>query len=478
MFSVPTARIDGLLRLSGGLVASYAHRPLVLAVGPDAERHDLVDHQLIMHAWTGIEVERRLHVYASAPVILSQGGDSPVVAGPASPTAFGDMRIGARLALPEPGPSWPEVSLGVELWLPTGDTKAYAGSDTVRVAPRLTLSGGAAAVWWASSFATRLAPEARSSLYGSELEVAAAGGVALGPVRVGPELVARLALRDEQPRAPGGHSMEARLGATATLGAWVFGVAAGPGIGVAPGTPELRVLAGVALAFDVVHEPATDARPAPHASGASSEASKAPDASTVTPAPGAAGGIASKVPPVTEEATTPGAPVGEPVAGGDPCPSASAGIAENQGGSHEPCAAAPVTELAIVSDRIVVLEPIRFLVGAPELDPSSSTLLDRIAALIQAHPELGRVAVDGHTDGRGNPLANLALSRRRAVSVMNALIERGVDPRRLEARGFGPTRPIAEETTEEGRAKNRRVEFVVRRRSQAGSDGWVDGTID
>jgi OOP family OmpA-OmpF porin len=64
------------------------------------------------------------------------------------------------------------------------------------------------------------------------------------------------------------------------------------------------------------------------------------------------------------------------------------------------------------------------------------------------------------------------------VSVARWLIARGVDARRLETRGFGPRRPIADNGTEEGRAANRRVEFQILRRTTEGADGWIDGPLE
>ncbi|HTJ81385.1 MAG TPA: OmpA family protein, partial [Polyangiaceae bacterium] len=62
-------------------------------------------------------------------------------------------------------------------------------------------------------------------------------------------------------------------------------------------------------------------------------------------------------------------------------------------------------------------------------------------------------------------------------SVERWLTEHGVDARRLEARGFGAKQPIADNATEEGRAKNRRVEFVILHRTGEGARGWIDGTL-
>ncbi|HEU0289221.1 MAG TPA: OmpA family protein, partial [Burkholderiales bacterium] len=70
------------------------------------------------------------------------------------------------------------------------------------------------------------------------------------------------------------------------------------------------------------------------------------------------------------------------------------------------------------------------------------------------------IAVEGHTDNVGQATANKALSEQRARSVMNAIVAVGIDPKRVSAAGFGQERPIADNRSEEGRSKNRRVELV------------------
>ena len=69
--------------------------------------------------------------------------------------------------------------------------------------------------------------------------------------------------------------------------------------------------------------------------------------------------------------------------------------------------------------------------------------------------------VEGHTDSRGSDAYNLTLSQKRAESVRNYLISRGVSPDRMEPRGFGESQPIADNRTEQGRSQNRRVEFII-----------------
>jgi outer membrane protein OmpA-like peptidoglycan-associated protein len=98
--------------------------------------------------------------------------------------------------------------------------------------------------------------------------------------------------------------------------------------------------------------------------------------------------------------------------------------------------------------------------------------------VLKEHPEIARIAVDGHTDNVGQDKANLALSRRRAIAVVRWLVEHGIDERRLEARGFGQRRPIADTKTAEGLSKNRRVEFQILKKTELGERGWKDGAVD
>jgi len=95
-----------------------------------------------------------------------------------------------------------------------------------------------------------------------------------------------------------------------------------------------------------------------------------------------------------------------------------------------------------------------------ELKPESAPALAEVAKLLKADPSLSLFVV-GHTDNAGTPDHNLELSRARAQAVMQALVkEHGIAPARLRAEGCGPFAPVAPNTTEEGRVKNRRVELV------------------
>lgn len=93
--------------------------------------------------------------------------------------------------------------------------------------------------------------------------------------------------------------------------------------------------------------------------------------------------------------------------------------------------------------------------------PTSQPMLAEVVKLLATDPAL-KLTIEGHTDNAGTPQHNQTLSQGRANAVMGTLIAQGVDPTRLAAKGLGQTKPIADNGSEEGRAKNRRVELVRR----------------
>ena len=104
----------------------------------------------------------------------------------------------------------------------------------------------------------------------------------------------------------------------------------------------------------------------------------------------------------------------------------------------------------------VTLPGIFFHTGSDALVETSLAELDRLAEALRRHPRL-RLEVGGHTDDVGNDLDNQRLSERRAKAVYDYLILCGVDPAGLTYRGYGESRPVADNKTEEGRAANRRT---------------------
>jgi OOP family OmpA-OmpF porin len=101
-----------------------------------------------------------------------------------------------------------------------------------------------------------------------------------------------------------------------------------------------------------------------------------------------------------------------------------------------------------------------FDTGRATLQPSSQEQLGNIAAILKAYPNV-HVKIGGYTDNTGDAAANVALSDARAKNVMDSLVAAGIDPSRLESKGYGDQYPVGDNNTEEGRALNRRIALLV-----------------
>jgi outer membrane protein OmpA-like peptidoglycan-associated protein len=98
--------------------------------------------------------------------------------------------------------------------------------------------------------------------------------------------------------------------------------------------------------------------------------------------------------------------------------------------------------------------------GSATLQPQSQEQLQNIAAILKAYPNV-HMRIGGYTDNTGSADQNLKLSTDRANSVMAALVNLGISPDRLDAKGYGEDHPVADNSTEEGRARNRRISMLV-----------------
>ena len=110
--------------------------------------------------------------------------------------------------------------------------------------------------------------------------------------------------------------------------------------------------------------------------------------------------------------------------------------------------------------RLQAPEAITFQTGSATLQPQFMSVLDQLAQSLQQYPNT-IVRIEGHTDSTGSAAFNQTLSENRAQAVASYLIQRGVPANRIQTVGFGATRPIADNRTPEGRAKNRRVEILL-----------------
>lgn len=130
------------------------------------------------------------------------------------------------------------------------------------------------------------------------------------------------------------------------------------------------------------------------------------------------------------------------------------------------------TKVQLTEGKIEILEKVYFDFDGDEIEGRSADLLDEVAAVLRRNPDIAQVEVGGHTDEKGPDQYNLDLSQRRVESVRAYLIDAGVGPDRLVAKGYGESEPIASNANAEGRAENRRVEFTILARTEA-EDGAI-----
>ncbi|MBI1849297.1 MAG: OmpA family protein [Planctomycetes bacterium] len=114
----------------------------------------------------------------------------------------------------------------------------------------------------------------------------------------------------------------------------------------------------------------------------------------------------------------------------------------------------------IENQRLVIPEPVTFQTGSHDLDESSGPTLDYVAQFMTARPDVTVLRVECHQSRDGDLAAAQRLTEQRALSVVRALVARGVDRKRLLAVGFGATKPVISGNTPDAKAANRRVEFA------------------
>jgi outer membrane protein OmpA-like peptidoglycan-associated protein len=107
------------------------------------------------------------------------------------------------------------------------------------------------------------------------------------------------------------------------------------------------------------------------------------------------------------------------------------------------------------------MEQVKFATGSAVILPASDPILQAVLKVLNDHPEIKGLSIEGHTDNTGAAAGNKKLSAARAASVVTWLVKHGIDKSTLTSAGFGQERPIDSNSTPEGRQNNRRVEFHI-----------------
>jgi outer membrane protein OmpA-like peptidoglycan-associated protein len=463
-FAVETAAAApaGTLRLAA--LAEIASGLLTLELG--GERDPLLERRLSLHLLGGWSLGW-LELAAHLPVVAYQDADFSLlerqgVAGPlvdpVSRTALGDLRLGAKLPLLREA-RWPlGLSALLDLRLPTGNPDAFT-SDGLAVVPsaiatrslgRLRLDAQLGyVVRRAGQYAQLVVHDGWAYGAGASMELPRAGF--LERWRAIAELTGGwprgYELSTERYRVP----LSVRGGLRwFALPALSIEAGAGTGLGRAGyGRESWRAFAGVrftpgARSGAAARAPAPAPPPAPQPD---------PDRDGVL-------GAKDRCP---DEPGRPGLD-GCPDRDRDEIPDRDDRCPDERGPPQNAgCPAAEDAPLVeIETERLSLKDAIHFDVDKDTIRPESFRILDEVAKLLAAHPELRKVRVEGHTDDTGAAAYNKDLSRRRAVSVVRHLVEKGgIARERLEPVGYGLERPVATNATAVGRALNRRVEFTI-----------------
>jgi len=483
-------------RYTLSLLGSYGRSPLSVETAGGDSLGDLIGSVGTLHLLGAYGVMDWLDVGVGISAHRMAGGSEFEEAPPAlqsaslssSKVAFGDLRIVPRASLyRHAGPSGFDFGALLATWLPTGSNSVYAG-ESFRIMPGLALDY-AARNWMLAfnlGYMVRAAAEVLGSTVDDQLQLGAGGSVDLDPRF---SLLAEVATHlnvlsdnfssaDVATEALVGVRYRSRAGFGAQL-------AGGPGIANGINSPIYRLVASVGYEGTTIKPPAeieeTPELDADHDGivDIADRCARDPEDRDQfedddgCPDPDNDGDAVAdtedRCPLQAEDRDGYEDQDGcsdadndqDSVAdASDACPN-EPGVAEANGC---PAPAASPAAVVVAAEKIELRETILFGNNNAQIQPESQPLIDEIAKVLNEHPEIELVSIEGHSDNRGAAAHNLKLSEARAKSVLEGLAARGIAAGRLTAKGFGLSQPIAENETEEGRAKNRRVELRIERR--------------
>jgi outer membrane protein OmpA-like peptidoglycan-associated protein len=528
-FALDDLDMAGNGRLAIGLVNDYSYRSLV-GYHPDGTiSGSVVRNQYYAHLGASVLLADRFRIALNVPLQVYADGQSATIAGAlhraAEDVDVGDVRASADARLFGEKGDAATMAAGAHVMLPAGTTSAYTGDGKPRVVPHLLFAGKVSSFAYSANagFQVRGRDEAWGNGYlGSGVVFGASAGLLLANERllVGPEVVGSTVTADGRAFDERTTPVELLLGAHYDVGDFRVGAGAGTALARGYGAPVARGL----LSFEWVPgdaKPEVEATKVVDRDGdgvadcedacgwAAGPRSNDPDKNGCPPADADKDGVPDEVDACPLAA---GVSSSDPKANGCPADADSDGVPDLQdacpreagkrtldaktngcperdqdgdgvldaddaclttAGVHTSDPKTNGCPKAFLEDgRITISEQVRFETASAEIAPDkdSQEILEAVVAVLKAHPEAAHVLVEGHTDDRGDAKANKTLSQARAESVVDWLVAHGVAKSRLGAAGFGSERPLEPNTTEAGRAKNRRVELHLDQKS-SGSEG-------
>jgi outer membrane protein OmpA-like peptidoglycan-associated protein len=514
VLGVQSARVGEHLAFSARLFADYAHQPLrLVSTVDDRFQHIMVSNQSHFTLTAALALKERFELGLSVPVLLHQATEGAALVdsrlgGRVSSAAFSELRLSTKAVLVRAENYGLALSLPVTL--PTAPADSYVGGSSLTFNPTVVgeLAGprGSRVMLNAG-----LLLERSRQFLNLHLGPAFTYGVG-GKVDLVPRW--NLAFLSTLSGQVGLSQPSAETSPLELLLALRWGfirdmemtLGAGPGLTNGYGTPRYRLLA--ALSY-VPGARSTPARPAP-------VAHPVPPPPPTTPAPPPMPAPPPLVARDDETRVQAGQSVSLNVLGNDEgqrgealrlveVTSATGGQVElapdgtvhytaregfsgreeltyrvvGEGGRvatgtlvvnveapppPPPPAPAPSPAPAAVvveKGKIRALDKVLFATNKDEVLPESLHILDDVFHLMSTDATIRKVRIEAHTDNKGSAAYNQDLSERRAKWVREYLVKKGIDPVRLDSKGFGPSRPIDTNDTPEGRGNNRRVEFVI-----------------
>lgn len=510
-------------RFYGNLAAGFALNPLRVNNVTDVpavrrQIDDPIGGQFVLYPSLGMEVARRFGFNVMLPFIPYQfTGDDPVAEGvgngglTGTHTALMDLRLDARVLAWESNDRKTRLGGGAAVWIPTGTETGFAGD---RSATGMLYASGEhqfQSFLLTGMIGPHFRPDralegtASTLAVGSELRYAVGGFMPLrdGRIRLGLEFWGSTGIEKVTPSRGGEQS--SFFSSNNTTIEWLAqgrflldkrervyaNVGAGTRLSGGYGAADVRILASIGTYLTLEdfkppappprvrvvpdvedHDPDTDGDGYPDSIDKCPtipEDGKPPAPTDGCPAPVDSDGDGipdhlDKCPNEPEDmdgiqdsdgcpekdADNDGVPDMEDACPLEPGPRSQ--IAEKNG--------CPTLTKVTEDGEVTLMQPIEFDTGKATIKPVSYPILDEVVTLMKARPDI-RMQIHGHTDNRGAHDMNMKLSKDRAASVLNYLKSKGIAANRLESDGFGPDRPKTTNDTEEGRAKNRRVEFRI-----------------
>jgi outer membrane protein OmpA-like peptidoglycan-associated protein len=455
-----------------------------LALTVDDRRDQLLESRLTAHL-AGVRAFRWFELSADLPVVLYQRADFSLLADagvtgplvdPVATTALGDLRLAGKIPLLSSDRSPIGLAALLELRLPTGDGQAFA-SDGTLFAPGLVASRPFGPIRVDAQAAYQFRGQGQYAQLVVHDQFAWGIGASTALPAVGPlkdwrahaELVGGWQRGDDLSTSRYRNPLSAIAGVRVGVGrGWEVEAGGSTGLGPAGyGQESWRVFVGVRFArlgADSDGDGVLDDEDWCPGKAGLRDNHGCPEGAIELDADHDGVNLPmDKCPDAPGTAEMDGCPdtdfdfIPDPQ---DACPT-EPGPATNDGC---PIGEEPLVE--VEAEKLSLRDAINFETGKDTILPRSNRILDSIAAILKENADIPRVRVEGHTDWIGSAEYNRDLSQRRAQSVVNALIQRGLAPEKLLPVGYGEDRPVASNETAKGRALNRRVEFTILREGE------------